>query len=333
MELLKNHHSFSMRLRRNRKSEAIRDLLRETRLSICDIVTPFFVIEGKQTKQEVSSMPGISRWSRDLLLENVKLLYKKGIQGIALFPYIDLAKKDEKAAEALNPAGLIPRTVKMLKNELPQLCIICDVSLDPYTSHSHDGLVNENGEIMNDPTLKVLGDMSLVLADAGADILAPSDMMDGRVAYLRRLLDEQGFQNVNLLSYSAKYASKLYAPFRDALGSNLQFGDKKTYQMDPGNWKEALLEAKLDEEEGADILMIKPACLYLDIITKIKEQSRRPVAAYHVSGEYAMVMAANQKGYLDAPAVFYETLLGIKRAGADIIFTYAIDQIQDFLDQ
>lgn len=331
MELLKEHDSFCMRLRRNRKSETIRDLVRENQLSVSDLVVPYFVIEGERTKQEISCMPGIARWSTDLLIENVKQLYKKGIKAIAIFPVIENGKKDEQGSEALNANGLIPLTVRLLKRELPEVCIICDVALDTYTSHGHDGLVDENEVIVNDPTLRVLGEMSLVLAEAGTDIIAPSDMMDGRIAYIRKQLDEEGFQDVSLLSYAAKYASKLYRPFRDALCSHLQFGDKKTYQMDPANQKEALLEAYLDEKEGADLLMIKPATLYLDVIAKIKEQSKRPIAAYHVSGEYAMVMAAHQQGYLDGPAVLYESLLSIKRAGADFIFTYAFDQIAEYV--
>jgi len=333
MELLKAHESFSMRLRRNRKSSAIRDLVRENRVSTCDLVVPFFVIEGENRKQEISSMPGIFRWTSDLLVEHVKQLYKRGIKAIAIFPVIENEKKNEQGTEALNPNGLIPSTVSMIKKAMPEICVICDVALDPYTSHGHDGLVDDNECIVNDPTIRVLGDMSLVLAESGTDIIAPSDMMDGRIVYIRRQLDEEGFQDVSLLSYAAKYASKLYGPFRDALCSHLQFGDKKTYQMDPANQKEALLEAYLDEKEGADLLMVKPATFYLDIIAKIKEQSKRPIAAYHVSGEYAMVMAAHQKGYLDGPAVLYESLLSIKRAGADVIFTYAVEEIWEFLDQ
>lgn len=316
-----------IRLRRNRQSEAIRKMVRETHLTPHDLVAPLFLIEGEKSRIPIPSMPGIERFSIDLALKEVKELHQKGIQSVALFPVIDSSLKNPEATEAWNPDGLLARAVREIKFALPDLCIMADVALDPFTSHGHDGLVNEKGEIVNDETVERLMQMALMQARAGIDFVAPSDMMDGRVAAIREALDQEGFEKVGILAYSAKYASALYGPFRDALKVKLGFGDKKTYQMDPANSREALLEAALDEEEGADILMVKPATLYLDIITRLREQTKRPVAAYHVSGEYAMVMAAHQMGWLDAEKVFYETLLSIKRAGADLIFTYAIKQV------
>ncbi|HSX10333.1 MAG TPA: porphobilinogen synthase, partial [Chlamydiales bacterium] len=231
------------------------------------------------------------------------------------------------AEEAWNPDSLLARAIREMKFALPNLCVMADVALDPFTTHCHDGLANEKGEILNDETIECLIQMALMQARAGIDFVAPSDMMDGRVGAIREALDDEGYQNVGILAYSAKYASALYAPFREALSVKLAFGDKKSYQLNPANSREALLEAALDEEEGADILMVKPATLYLDIIAKLREQTKRPIAAYHVGGEYAMVMAAHQAGWLNADKVFYETLLSIKRAGADLIFTYAIKHI------
>ncbi|HSX26574.1 MAG TPA: porphobilinogen synthase, partial [Chlamydiales bacterium] len=313
--------SIPVRLRRNRKSEAIRKMVQETHLTPHDLVVPFFLVEGVQKRVPILSLPGIERLSIDLILKEAFYLHELGIQAIALFPTIDPALKNEMGDEAWNENGLLAQAIRKMKQEIPTLCIITDVALDPFTSHGHDGLVNERGEILNDETIDCLIRMSLMQAEAGVDFIAPSDMMDGRVKAIRQALDEEGHEGVSIMSYSAKYASALYGPFREALNVKLQFGDKKTYQMDPANWREALLEAALDEEEGADILMVKPATLYLDIIAKLKEQTNRPIAAYHVSGEYAMVMAAHQAGYLDAGKVFYETLLSIKRAGADLIFT------------
>jgi porphobilinogen synthase len=318
-----------LRLRRNRKSEAIRKMVRETHLTPHDLVAPFFVIPGEKIRIPIPSMPGVERLSIDLIIKEAKKLHEKGIQSVALFPVIDPILKSLDAKEAWNPNGLLARAIRELKLALPHLCLITDVALDPFTSHGHDGLANEKGEILNDETIECLIQMSLMQARAGADFVAPSDMMDGRVGAIREALDDEGFENVGILAYSAKYASALYGPFRDALQVSLGFGDKKTYQMDPANSREALLEAALDEEEGADILMVKPATLYLDVITKLRDQTKRPIAAYHVSGEYAMIMAAHQAGWLNAPKVFYETLLSIKRAGADLIFTYAIPHIID----
>jgi porphobilinogen synthase len=276
-------------------------------------------------------MPGIFRLSIDLLLDKIEQLHGQGIQAVALFPVIDSSQRSEMAEEAWNPEGLIPRAIRAIKERIPGICVISDVALDPYTSHGHDGILDEKLEISNDATIEILARMAFVQAQAGVDFVAPSDMMDGRVHALREALDVNGFTNTGILAYSAKYASALYAPFRDAMQVNLQFGDKKTYQMDPANIREAMLETLLDEQEGADILMIKPALFYLDVIARLRQETQRPIAAYHVSGEYAMVMAAAQAGYLDASKVFYEALLSIKRAGANMIFTYAIDAVIDHL--
>lgn len=316
-----------IRLRRNRKSSAIRNLTRETELNAADLIAPFFILEGTNIQEPVPSMPGIDRFSVDRLIPKIEQLQSAGIQAVALFPVIDPMLRSEEAEEAWNPNGLIPAAVRMLKAHFPSLCIIADVALDPFTTHGHDGVLNSAQEVDNDATVERLMQMAVVLAEAGADFVAPSDMMDGRVGAIREALDSRGFENTGILAYSAKYASALYGPFRDALQVNLQFGDKRTYQMDPANAKEALLEAILDEEEGADILMVKPALFYLDVISKLRQQTLRPIAAYHVSGEYAMVMAAAKAGYLDAGKVFYEALTCIKRAGADMIFTYAIDAV------
>lgn len=320
-----------IRLRRNRKSEAIRNMVQETHLNLSDLIAPIFVIEGKKAGVPILSMPGIERLSVDLAVKEAEELYDRGIRSIALFPVIDPYLKTPGAEEAWNPDGLLARAIYEMKSALPELCIIADVALDPFSSHGHDGLASDKGEILNDRTVECLVKMSLMQARAGVDFVAPSDMMDGRVGAIRKALDEEGFEGVGIIAYSAKYASALYGPFRDALGVKLLFGDKRSYQMDPANCKEALFEAALDEKEGADILMVKPASLYLDVITKLKKQIKRPLAAYHVSGEYAMVLAAHQAGWLDAGKVFYETLLSIKRAGADLIFTYATKWVLPFL--
>lgn len=319
--------SISRRLRRNRKSEAVRKMVQETELNASDLIAPLFLIEGENKKISIPSMPGIERLSLDLTIQEAINLHEKGIQAIALFPVIDRNLRSPSAEEAWNQNGLLARSIREIKRQIPSLCIIADVALDPFTSHGHDGLMDHKGEILNDETIESLIQMSLMQADAGVDLVAPSDMMDGRVGAIRKALDQAGYQSVGILAYSAKYASSLYGPFRDAVGTSILFGDKKTYQMNPANVREALLEAQLDEEEGADILMVKPATFYLDVIAKLKAQTQRPIAAYHVSGEYAMVMAAHEKGWLNAEKTFYEALLSIKRAGADIIFTYAIKQI------
>ncbi len=320
-----------IRPRRNRRSPAIRGMVQETELNAADLIAPFFVIEGENIEEPIVSMPGVSRYSIDLLLEKIGHLCAKGIQAIALFPVLEVSLRNLDGNEAWNEEGLIPRAIEQIKAQFPHLCIISDIALDPYTSHGHDGILNEKGEIANDATIERLCKMALLHAQAGVDFVAPSDMMDGRVKALREALDANGFEHTGILAYSAKYASALYGPFRDAMQVSLQFGDKKTYQMDPANSREALREALLDEKEGADILMVKPALYYLDVIAKLREQTHLPIAAYHVSGEYAMVMAAAKAGYLDASKVFYEALLSIKRAGADLIFTYAIDAVIDQL--
>jgi porphobilinogen synthase len=311
------------RLRRNRKSESIRKMVQETHLHPSDLVVPIFLIEGEKKSVPIASMPGIERITTDLALREAEALLKKGIQSIALFPVIDANLKSDRAEEAWNSSGLLAKAIQQIKREFPELCVMADVALDPFTTHGHDGIADAQGKILNDETIECLIHMSLMQAEAGVDFVAPSDMMDGRVGAIRKALDENGYQDAGILAYSAKYASSLYGPFRDALKTSLSFGDKKTYQMDPANVREALLEAKLDDDEGADILMVKPATYYLDVIAKLRAQTNRPIAAYHVSGEYAMVMAAHQAGWLDAEKVFREALLSIKRAGADLIFTYA----------
>lgn len=328
-----NNYSVELpsRPRRNRKNAAIRSLIQETYLHPHQLVAPLFVIDGNQQSEIIQSMPGIERLSIDLLIKEVKHLYQLGIRAVDLFPVIPKEKKDPYGKEAVNPDNLVARAVKALKQAIPEMCVIVDVALDPYTSHGHDGVVNEEGQILNDPTLYMLGEMSVLAAQVGADIVAPSDMMDGRVKHIRQSLDKAGFSDVNILSYAAKYASSFYGPFREALNSAPKFGDKKTYQMDPANSREAILESILDESEGADMLLIKPALPYLDIICKIREKTLLPLAAYHVSGEYAMVMAAAEKGWLDADKIFMESLLSIKRAGADFILTYAAKRMAPLL--
>jgi porphobilinogen synthase len=318
------------RPRRNRKTPAIRSLVAETTLLPTDLIAPFFVIAGDNRKEAIPTLPGIDRLSKDLILKEAAVLHQKGIAAIALFPVIPADQKDEQGSEALNENGLVPETIRLLKRELPELCLITDIALDAFTSHGHDGLVNHNS-ILNDETVEILCKTALLHAACGVDIVAPSDMMDGRVGAIRRALDAGGFQDVSILSYTAKYASNLYGPYRDALGSKLKFGDKKTYQMNPSNVREALLETHLDEQEGADILMLKPALFYLDVLCKMRERTTLPLCAFHVSGEYAMVMAAEAQGMLKADPVFLEALLSIKRAGADCIISYAAPRVLEHL--
>jgi porphobilinogen synthase len=311
------------RLRRNRKSAAIRSLLQETRLHPSDFVWPLFVLEGSRIKQEISSMPGIYRHSLDFLLKEVEEALKLGVQAVDLFIYVPQEKKDSIGSEALRDDNLLVQTIQKLKSEFPQLCVMADIALDPFTDHGHDGLVDRHGDVINDSTMKVLAKMALLAAQAGVDVVAPSDMMDGRIGYVRSQLDQNGFTNIGILAYAAKYASAFYGPFRDALKSAPKFGDKKSYQMNPANVREAILECQLDEMEAADMLLIKPALPYLDIVTKVRANTHLPVGAFHVSGEYAMVKAAGQLGWIDADRVMHESLLSIKRAGADFILTYA----------
>jgi porphobilinogen synthase len=318
------------RPRRNRKSAGVRNLARETILNVNDLVWPLFVQEGKKKKTPILSLPGCNRLSIDLLVKEAKEARDLGINALAIFPLIADSKKDHFAKESINIKGLYPETIRILKAEVPEMVLMTDVAMDPYSSEGHDGLV-ENGKILNDETLEILGEMALVQASAGADYIAPSDMMDGRVGYLREVLDENGFTDVGIMAYSAKYCSALYGPFRDALDSAPKSGDKKTYQMDPANSNEALREVQLDLEEGADIVMVKPAHAYLDILYRVKEISSVPVAAYHVSGEYAMIKAAAEKGWLDEEKTMMEITTSIKRAGADIIFTYYAKEIAKLL--
>ncbi len=309
------------RPRRNRKSAAVRDLVRETDLSARNFIQPAFVTPGEDQLVEVESMPGIYRQSIDHVVEQAKTLHSLGVPAIALFPALPDSIKDKMATESTNEGGLLQRCVRALKAEVPEVAVITDVAMDPYSSDGHDGIV-EDGEIVNDPTLDVLAAMAVSQADAGADIIAPSDMMDGRVAAIRTALDAAGHTNVSILSYTAKYASAYYGPFRDALDSAPKSGDKKTYQMDPGNGEEALREARADIAEGADMVMVKPGGPYLDVIRRMRDAVDVPVAAYQVSGEYAMICAAGERGWVDREAVMLESLLGIRRAGAQMILTY-----------
>ncbi|PIG93091.1 porphobilinogen synthase [Gloeocapsopsis sp. IPPAS B-1203] len=315
-----------IRPRRLRRTPALRRMVRETQLSVNDLIYPLFVMEG-EGKIEIPSMPGCYRYSLDLLLEEVAQAYQLGINAIALFPVISEGKKDDIGSESYNPEGLVQQTVKAIKQAVPEIVVITDVALDPFTTHGHDGLVGENGTILNDPTVEVLVKMALAQAAAGSDMVAPSDMMDGRIGAIRKALDAEGYINVGILAYSAKYASAYYGPFRDALDSAPQFGDKKTYQMDIANAREALKEVFLDVAEAADIVMVKPALAYMDIIHQVRNATHLPVAAYNVSGEYAMIKAAAQQGWIDEKQVILETLTSIKRAGADLILTYFAKEV------
>jgi len=310
-----------IRPRRLRYTPAIRRLVRETELTVNDLIYPLFIMEGENQKVAIPSMPDCYRYSLDLLLKEVVNAYNLGINAIALFPLIAEDKKDNFGRESYNPDGLVPRAVKAIKKEVPEIIIITDVALDPFSIYGHDGIV-EDGKILNDETLEVLVKMSLSQAAAGANFVAPSDMMDGRIGAIRRALDAAGYLDVGILAYTAKYASAYYGPFRDALESAPKFGDKKTYQMDGANSREALREASLDITEGADIIMVKPALAYLDIIRRLRDSSHLPVAAYNVSGEYAMIKAAAKQGWIDEKSLILETLISMKRAGADLILTY-----------
>ena len=314
-------YDFPSRPRRNRVNSSIRSLVRENHVTCDDLIMPLFVIDGRGLKIEVASMPGVYRFSLDRLVYEVQELWDLGIKAVALFPAIDDDLKDSLATEALNASGLFQRAIKAVKNTCPDMLTICDVAMDPYSSDGHDGFV-ESGEIDNDKTLPILASMAVAQAEAGADIIAPSDMMDGRVAVIRQALDDAGFTKVGILSYTAKYASAFYGPFRDALDSAPKAGDKKTYQMDPANEKEALREAELDELEGADMIMVKPGLPYLDVVRALAESSNLPIAVYNVSGEYAMLRAASEKGWLDYRSTVAEVLTSFKRAGANIILTY-----------
>jgi porphobilinogen synthase len=315
----------NQRPRRNRLNPAIRGLIRESQVNSENLVWPAFVQEGKNLRTPIASMPGISRLSIDQLVADCQRAFDLGIPAVALFPALEDSLKNSEGKESINPKGLLQRAVKELKKVIPRMLVITDVALDPYSNDGHDGLV-QDGKILNDETLPLLAGMAVAQAEAGADVVAPSDMMDGRVEAIRWALDEAGFKNVLICSYCAKYASAFYGPFRDALESAPKEGDKKTYQMDPANAREAIREILMDEEEGADWILIKPSLPYLDIIRLTREHSSLPVAAYHVSGEYAMLKAAAEKNWLDYDSCLMESLLSIRRAGADMIFTYgAID--------
>ena len=321
------------RMRRMRHDDFSRRLMRETQRSVADLIYPVFVLEGKAVREPVVSMPGIERLSIDELLLDATEIHELGIPTIALFPVVPEENKSEDAREAFNPDGLAQRAVRALKQALPELGVITDVALDPFTTHGQDGLVDESGYVLNDETVAVLVKQALSHAEAGADIVAPSDMMDGRIGAIRKALEQAGHRNTRILAYAAKYASSFYGPFRDAVGSaaNLAGGDKYSYQMDPANSDEALREVALDLEEGADMVMVKPGMPYLDIIRRVKDEFAVPTFAYQVSGEYAMLKAASQNGWLDEQAVVMESLLSIKRAGADAILTYFAKSVGHWL--
>ncbi|MGE4159448.1 MAG: porphobilinogen synthase [Planctomycetota bacterium] len=322
------------RPRRNRRTPAIRDLVAETHLHPCMLVQPFFLIDGRAKSLPIRSMPGIHRLSADRMLGACQRALDLGIRAVAVFPSIDDKLKDKRATESTRRSGLYLRTLELLKKKVPDLCLITDVAMDPYSSDGHDGLVGSHGEILNDETLPILGEMAVAQARAGADIVAPSDMMDGRVGFIRGALDAKGFKDIGILSYTAKYASSFYGPFREALSSAPRKGDKKTYQMDPRNVREALRELRLDIAEGADMVMVKPGLPYLDVIRRLADESPVPVAAYNVSGEYAMVKAAAAKGWVNERPAVLEILHSFRRAGADLILSYhAMDAAQWLSDK
>ena len=318
------------RPRRNRKHPVLRAFASESELSARRLVLPLFVHEGPRDVP-VASMPGCARLSPDGLLREVEGALEDGVRSVVLFPAVDERRKTPRGDEAWNPDGLVPRSVAALKERWPELVVVTDVALDPYSSDGHDGIVGPDGRVLNDPTVEVLCRQALCQARAGADVIAPSDMMDGRVGAIRDALDGAGFEDVSILSYTAKYASAFYGPFREALDSAPRAGDKKTYQMDPANVREALREARLDEEEGADLLLVKPAGPYLDVVRAVREASVLPVAAYQVSGEYAMLKAAAANGWLDEERTVLESLLAIRRAGADLVLTYYARQAARWL--
>jgi porphobilinogen synthase len=312
------------RPRRMRQNDFSRKLMRENNLSVNHLIYPMFVIAGNNIKQDIASMPGIHRLSLDLLLKNAKECFDLGIPAIAIFPVIEDSLKSDDAKESFNESGLIPKVVQALKESIPELGVITDIALDPYTSHGHDGVIDKEGNILNDETVDLLVKQALCHAKAGADIVAPSDMMDGRVGRIRMALEKNNFINTKILSYSAKYASSFYGPFREAVGSSEKLGlsSKETYQMDPANSDEALNEVKLDLDEGADMVMVKPGMPYLDIVYRVKQAFEKPTFVYQVSGEYAMIKAASQNGWLEEEKVILESLISFRRAGADAILTY-----------
>lgn len=318
------------RPRRNRKSENIRKLIREHEVTVNDLVYPLFLTNGNNKNEPISSMPGISRYSEDNLLKEIENCMQLGLHTFILFPHIPEAFKDKEASYSYDEKNIYLKCIKAAKRNFPETTIITDVAMDPYSSDGHDGLV-KNGKILNDETIEILCKMALAQAHAGADIIGPSDMMDGRVGALRSVLDQAGFQDVSIMSYTAKYASAFYRPFRDALDSAPKLGDKKTYQMDPANQAEALIEAELDYEEGADFLMVKPALAYLDVVKLLYDHFDIPIAAYNVSGEYAMIKAAASNGWIDEKKVVLELLTSIKRAGAKVIISYFAKQFAQYI--
>lgn len=309
------------RNRRLRKNQSIRDMVQENRLHPSDFIVPLFFMEGQNTKEEIASMPGYYRYTLDLLVDEVKSCYDLGIRSALLFAKVEDSLKDNEGKEAVNPKGLMQKAIRLLKKEIPEMYLMSDVALDPYSVHGHDGIV-DGEEILNDETLDVLAEMAVSHAEAGVDMVAPSDMMDGRIGIIRESLENEGFPNVGIMSYSVKYASNYYGPFRDALESTPGFGDKKTYQMNPANAIEGLSEVERDIEEGADIIMIKPGQPYLDMVRLIRDSYDLTISAYQVSGEYAMIKAASEKGWLNHDKVMMESLIGFKRAGANLIATY-----------
>lgn len=311
----------NIRPRRNRKNAAIRDMVQESRLGIENLIFPVFLKDGNNVKEEIPSLPNIYRWSIDLLLKEIESCMELGIRTYDIFPAVEDHLKDQSATMSYDPENFYLKAIRKIKETFPELVLMSDVALDPYSSDGHDGLVRD-GKIVNDETLPILAKMSIAQAQAGIDIIGPSDMMDGRVGVIRSALDDAGYTDTSIMSYTAKYASAFYGPFRDALNSAPKSGDKKTYQMNPSNKAEALIEAQLDIEEGADMVMVKPALCYLDVIHLLKENFATPVTAYNVSGEYAMVHAAAEKGWIDYDAAMNEMLLSIRRAGADGILTY-----------
>jgi porphobilinogen synthase len=327
MSLPNSPLNLTKRPRRLRHNHSIRSMVQETNLTVDDLIYPMFVMEGENERIEIASMPGCYRYTLDLLLTEIAECYSLGIKAIALFPVVPEAKKDDTGTESFNPQGLAQRTVRAIKAQTPDIIVITDVALDPFTTHGHDGVIDAAGNILNDESVEILVKMSVSQAEAGSDMVAPSDMMDGRIGAIRRGLDAKGFTNVGILAYSAKYASAYYGPFRDALDSAPKFGDKKTYQMNPANSREAITEVELDIAEGADIVMVKPALAYLDIIHLVKANCNVPVAAYNVSGEYAMIKAAAERGWIDEQKIMMETLLSMKRAGADLILTYFAKEV------
>jgi porphobilinogen synthase len=330
-EVTRNPLDLTVRMRRNRRSDWARRMVREHVLTTDDLIWPLFVMDGENARQPVPSMPGVERLSVDQVVREAERAAKLTIPCVALFPYTDPSLRDETGSEALNPDNLVCRAIRAIKKQVPEIGVLCDVALDPFTSHGHDGLIRDGG-VLNDETVAVLVRQALVQAEAGCDIIAPSDMMDGRVAAIRKGLDAENFTDVSIMAYAAKYASAFYGPFRDAVGSAKTLtGDKRTYQMDPGNSDEALREVALDIDEGADMIMVKPGLPYLDICRRVKETFGMPTFAYQVSGEYAMIMAAAQNGWLDGERAMVESLIAFKRAGCDGVLTYFAPRVAEKL--